>query len=87
MLTLRLFGGVSDTSLPSSKDSSRAGALEAGDHAQRRGLAAAARAEQREELAGRDVQVYAAHGLEVAEALGEIYELDVSPAWPSLIAC
>ena len=58
---------------------SPAGTLETGDHTQRRGLAAPARAQQREELSRRDIQVYAAHGLEVAEALGEIYELYVPP--------
>ena len=71
--------GVRDV-LAVEQDPSPAGTLEAGDHAQRRGLAAPARAEQREELARRDVQVYAAHRLEGAVALGEVDELDAPPA-------
>src|SRR5215212_7520587 len=62
------------------QDPSCAGALEAGDHAQRRRLAAPARAQQREKFPRRDVQVYAGYRLEPAEALGEIYELYVSPS-------
>jgi hypothetical protein len=54
-----------------------AGTLETGDHSQCRGLAATTRAKQREELSRRNIQVYAAHGFEVAEALGEICELYV----------
>ena len=52
------------------------GVLEAPDHAQRGGLAAAARAEQREELAGadRDVDVLQ-HGV-LAVGLRELYEVD-----------
>ena len=61
---------------------SRAGALEARDHTQRRGLAAAARTKQTEELAGRNVQVYAPHRLEGTVALGEAFELDA----PSRVA-
>src|SRR5215212_96254 len=61
------------------QDPSPAGTLEAGDQAQRSSLATPARAKQREELPRRDVQVYAAHRLEAAEALGEIYELYVPP--------
>jgi hypothetical protein len=41
------------------------------DHAHRRGLARAVRAEETERLAGRDLEVDAVDGGEVAEALGE----------------
>ena len=50
-------------------DVPRAGQLEAGDHAQRGGLAAPRRAEQREELALPDLEVELLDGLEVAERL------------------
>ncbi len=45
--------------------------LETGEHAQQRGLAAAARAQQREELAGPDVEREPVHGAETAERLGD----------------
>ncbi len=48
--------------------------LEAGDHPQRGGLATARRAQHREELAARDVQVHRAHRREVAEALRDPLE-------------
>ena len=50
--------------------------LEAGDHPQRRRLAAARRPEHREELALGDVEVDAPNGGEVAEALGDGAEGD-----------
>jgi hypothetical protein len=50
--------------------------LEPGDHPQRRGLAAPRRAEHREELAARDVELHLAHGSEVAEALRHMIEPD-----------
>ena len=50
--------------------------LEAGDHPQRRRLAAAARAEQREELALADREAELVDGGEVAEALGDLAQLD-----------
>src|SRR6185503_5203546 len=45
------------------------GLLEAGDHPERRRLAAPRRAQHREELAARDLELHLAHGREVAEAL------------------
>ena len=48
--------------------------LEAGDHAQRRGLAAARRPHERDELALGDLQLDAAHRLHLAEALGQPVE-------------
>ena len=64
-------------------DASLAGLLEAGHHAQRRGLAAARGAEQREELALLDLEVEVVHGHRVAEALGHALEADRAHA-PSL---
>ncbi len=52
--------------------------LEARDHPQARGLAAARRAEQREELAGRHLQVDPGDRGEIAEALHQIDELYLS---------
>ena len=52
------------------------GLLEAGDHAQRRGLAAARRAEQGEELAGLDVEVDPGHRHLVGVALLQALERD-----------
>ena len=45
--------------------------LEAGEHAQQRGLAAAARAQQRKELARPDVEREPVHRAEAAECLGD----------------
>jgi hypothetical protein len=53
-------------------------ALEAGDHAQTRRLAAARWTEQREELARGHVQIDAGDRREVAEAFDQIDELDLS---------
>jgi hypothetical protein len=52
------------------------GLLEAGDQAQRRGLAAAGRAEQREELALLDVERDLLDRLKGAEGLAHVVELD-----------
>ena len=52
-------------------DAPRVGALEAGDHAQRRRLAAAGRAEQREELAAADLERDVVDGGHVVERLAE----------------
>ncbi len=51
--------------------------LEAGDHPQRRGLAAARRAEERVELAAGDPQVHPVDGGDVAEPLRDPEDLDV----------
>src|SRR5204862_5063091 len=50
--------------------------LEAGDHAQRRRLSAAARPEEGEELAPTDVEIEVAHRDEVAEVLADALEAD-----------
>ena len=54
------------TSWPPIKMRARVGLLEAGDHAQRRRLAAARRAEQRQQLARLDVEADVAHGVDLA---------------------
>ena len=50
--------------------------LEAGDHPECRRLAAAARAEQREELSSGDLEIERAHRLNVAVALAYRCQLD-----------
>jgi hypothetical protein len=50
--------------------------LEAGDHAQSGRLAASRRAQHREELTARDVELHLAYGREVAEALRDTLEPD-----------
>ncbi len=52
--------------------------LEAGDHPQRGGLAAARRSQEREERPPRDVEVDVVDGDEVAEGLGDLLEPEVS---------
>ena len=56
------------------QDPAAGGQLEAGDHAQGRRLARAGRAEQREELAGADVQVHARDRHDLAEGLAHPVE-------------
>src|SRR5690606_31619028 len=63
--------------LPVEQDAALARLLEAGEHAQERGLAAARRAEQREELALVDRQRQIVDGGEVAEPLGDVLEGDI----------
>ena len=53
------------------------GLLEAGDHAQGRGLAAARWSEKAVELAMRDAQVHVVDGNHVPETLGDIDDLNV----------
>ena len=54
------------------------GTLEPGDHPKGRGLPAARRTEEREELAGSDLQVDPVDGGEVAEALHEVDQLHLA---------
>ena len=56
------------------QDAARGRPLEAGEHPQQRGLAAARRPEQREELALVDVERQVVDGGEVAEPLGDVLE-------------
>src|SRR5581483_328659 len=51
-------------------------AFQTGDHAQGGGLAAARRAEQADDLAGRDRKIGIAHRDEIAELLGDLANLD-----------
>ena len=62
--------------LPVEQDLARGRLLEAGEHAHQRGLAAAGRAEQGEELALVDDEREIVDGDEIAEALGDVAELD-----------
>ena len=50
--------------------------LESGDHAQRRGLSRARRAEEGQELSGRDIEREIIDGRESVEALDEVAELE-----------
>ena len=61
------------------QDLAAGGGLEAGDEAQGGGLAAAGRAEDREELAGADLEVDAVDRGEVAELLHQIDQSDRPP--------
>ena len=86
MFVGRLNAGSLVTSSPSSSTRALGGLLEARDHAERRGLPAAGRAEHGEELAARDVELHLAHGREVPEALGDAVEPDArvsAPVWTS----
>ncbi len=62
--------------LPLQDDATLVRRLEAGDHPERRRLAAAARAEQREELSVSDRDVDVAHRFRLAEALADPFEGD-----------
>ena len=78
MLTSRAYGGRRVMSSPPSVIAAGVRLLEAGDHAQRRRLARARRAEQREELAVRDVQVDVVDRDDVAVGLARA--LDARPS-------
>ena len=77
MLTGRLSGGSRGDVAAAEHDPAAGRELEAADHPQRRRLAAAGRAEQREELAGRHVERDVVHGTDVAEPLLEAVEADL----------
>jgi hypothetical protein len=64
-------GGQVDHVLSGDQHRARGRLLEPGDHAQRGGLAAAAGAEQGEELALCDVEIEVVNGDQVAERLGD----------------
>jgi hypothetical protein len=69
MLIGRSYGGISAArSLPVQQDAPAGGRLEARQHAQQRGLAAARRAQQREDLALGDVQADVVDGLVAVES-------------------
>ena len=71
-----LVGGHPRHVLPLDADRPGARRLEAGDHPQQRGLAAAARPQQREQLAAADGQGDAVDRDHLAEALGDVLDLD-----------
>ena len=77
MLTLRLYGGSHVTSWPWSSMRPDVGCFEAADHPEGRGLAAARRAEEAEELAVLDLEVDVVDRDLVAELLDDIDEADV----------
>ena len=77
MFTGRLSGGSQVTSLAPELDASAGRQVEAADHPERRGLAAARRPEEREELAGVDRQGDVVDGDDLAESLREIRETDL----------
>ena len=68
----RYFGSTSVTSRVADQDAAGGHRLQPGDHAQRRGLAAARGAEQHQELAVRDVEVEALDHLDGAEGLADV---------------
>ena len=76
MLVSRSYGGTFSTASPWSRIRPSVGHLEAGEHPQRRRLAAARRAQQREELALGDREAHVVHRDEVAEALRHVLEPD-----------
>ena len=72
-----LVGGNAGDRLVGEEDLALGRLIEAGDHAQRGRLAAAGRAEHREELALLDLDAHVLDGDEVAERLGDVLDLDV----------
>ena len=68
----RSFGGTSLTTCAADRDLAAGDLLEPGDHAQRRALAAARRADQDDELLVDDVEVDAADGLDVVVLLDDL---------------
>ena len=74
MLTGRRCGGTSGDILAVEQDAALARPLEAGEHPQQRGLAAARRPEQREELALENVEGQPLDGDEAAKALAHRLE-------------
>ena len=76
MLTGRLCGGIARYVAAVEFDAAGVRFFEAGDHAQRRRLAATRRPEQRIELAGRDVQIDTRHGGDPGERLDQLLQPD-----------
>ena len=74
MLTGRRCGGTGDDVLAVEQDAAFARRLEAGEHAQQRGLAAAGGAEQREEFALRNIEGKRLDRGDGAEALADRLE-------------
>ena len=77
MLTGRLSGGSIVTSRSRSRMRPAGRQLEAADHPQRRGLAAAGRSEEREELAGADLERDAVDRPDTTEVFLQVDEADL----------
>ena len=75
----RLLAGDAGEVLAADLDATRRGLVEPGQDAQRRGLAAARRAEQGDELARREVEGEAVERLDGAVDAGEVGQLDGEP--------
>ena len=80
MFTGRRFAGTVVTSAPSQKETTGVRRLESRDHPQRRRLAAAARSEQREELALDDLERDVVHRKRAAEALADARKRNRDPS-------
>ena len=76
---LRARGGRSLTTSPPMRTAPPVMSSRPGDHAQGRRLAAARRADQRDEFAVGDVEIDAAHGLDRAVALDQLFRAPPSP--------
>ena len=79
-----VFGG---NVLSVKQDFAAVGVFQSGDNPQQRGFAAARRAEQRSELAGRRGQVDVFQGVERAEVLVQIFDGDAHAASLSAARC
>ena len=75
----RLFAGTLVRSCAAHRDGARGRLVQAGQDAQRRRLAAARRAEQRDELARLDVQGQPVEGLDRAVDPGQVVQFDGNP--------
>ena len=73
----RVAGAVHGHVLAVEQDATAGRQLEAGDHPQRRGLAAAGGAEHHQELAVGDGEARVLHGDEVAEGLAQVLDADL----------
>ena len=78
MAMSRALGGTLFTTLVADQDLAGGDLLQAGDHAQQRGLAAAGRTDQDDELAVVDGDVHAVDHLVAPEGLAHLPELDRS---------
>ena len=76
MAMSRSFGGTSLTIVAADEDVAAGDVLEARDHAQRRRLAAARRADEHHELVVGDLEVDAAHRLDLIVLLDDLAQRD-----------
>ena len=87
MASPRLAAGTSLTRSPSMMDLAAGDLLEPGDHAEQRGLSAAGRADEDDELAVLDAKVEAVDHLDRAEALDHAAKFEARHHATSLAAC